>query len=159
MLTRKLGVLFLACLCLCGCATTDVKKILCASRFYVENEDCGGAVAKLPMSGVTVHVFSQPILTEFDIDSAELRDGLGGKILVFRMDERAAYALFSMSVMHASKRVVLECNGEIVGITTFSSSLTDGVIIIYPERTDAELADLMIKINDTAVSVNKIKKS
>lgn len=159
MLTRKLGVFFIACLCLCGCATTDVKKISCTSRFYVANEDCGGAIAKLPMSGVAIHVFSQPIFTEFDIDSAELREGLGGKIIVFRMDERAAYNLFSTSVMHADKRIILECNGEVVGITTFSSSLTDGVIIIYPERTDAELADLVAKINETAAAVKKIKKN
>ena len=152
-------MLFLAFLCLCGCATTDVKKISCTSRFYVENEDCGGAIAKLPISGVEIHVFSQPIFTEFDIDSAELRDGLGGKIIVFRMDERAAYDLFSTSVMHANKRVVLECNGEVVGLTTFSSSMTDAVIIIYPERTDAELADLIAKINDTAAAVKKIKKN
>lgn len=159
MLTRELGIVFLACLFLCGCATTDVKKIACTSRFYVENEDCSGAIAKLPISGVAIHVFSQPILTEFDIECAELREGLCGKIIVFRMDERSVYDLFSTSVMHANKRIILECNGEVVGITKFSSSITDGELIIYPEQSDDELFQLVAKINDTASAVKRIKKN
>lgn len=141
---------------LCGCQSLCNTKRTSSSRFYVESQEAG-VIATLPISRVSVNVFAQPLFTERDIDCIELREGICGNILVFHTNENSTYDLYTASVMHDNKRVVLECSGEIIGMTTFSDAITDGSLIIYPEKSDEELMSLVSHLNTVVAKVKREK--
>lgn len=124
------------------------------ARFYLEARPGGGGITvRLPQSGVTVVISPRPVLVEYDVVHAEVAQVDLGRCLLVQVSPAAARDLYRMSVGSMGRRLVLALNDEIVGAHRIESAITDGVLLVFLETPDEELASVVERLRRTAADL------
>jgi len=122
----------------------------------IETEaDRGALVITLPVSGVRVHTAPKPVITEFDLKSvSEARVDLG-HCVVFHLAPAAARDLYRLTATNIGRRLVLLVNGEPIGARVIDGPVEAGLLFMFVEVPDANLADLVADLNYTTKLIQK----
>ena len=112
------------------------------ARFFLEvrNGDPDGAVP-LPVSGIRVPIDpTSPVLSEGDIAGVRVaRTEHEGLQMIFQLVGGrlgAINAFAQLTTTHQGYRLVMSLNGVPVATTTIKSSVSNGVLVVYPEGLD-----------------------
>ena len=100
----------------------------------------------LPISGSTVRVESKPIVNEFDIINAEMVKVDMGLALMLQLNDTGRRELYRRSVTNKGNRVVLTSNDKAVGTRVLDGAITDGVLYMFVEMNDEELARFVLDL-------------
>ena len=100
----------------------------------------------LPISGSTVRVESKPIVNEFDIINAEMVKVDMGLALMLQLNDTGRRELYRRSVTNKGNRVVLTSNDKAVGARVLDGAITDGVLYMFVEMNDEELARFVLDL-------------
>lgn len=124
------------------------------ARFFLETKprETGLPVA-LPVSGVGVTVAAKPVFSEYDVLKAEVAEVALGRCLWVQLKPAAARDLYRLSVGAQDRRLVLALNDEFVGARRVEGAMADGVILIFLEKPDAELPELVNRLNHTSATI------
>jgi hypothetical protein len=124
------------------------------ARFFIEvrGGDTGVPVL-LPVSGVRITVEAKPVFVEYDVLNAEVAKVDLGDCLMLQLSSSAARDLYRLSVTHLGQRLVLFLNDQPVGVRRIDRPIADGVILIFIERPDADLASLVHRLKRTSEDI------
>ncbi|MBP7140976.1 MAG: hypothetical protein KBA71_03640 [Opitutaceae bacterium] len=126
------------------------------ARFFVESRASEyGRPVTLPQSGVFVSIDPKPVIMEFDITDAEVAEVALGKCLLFRLTPAAARDLYRLTGSAQGRRLVLSLNDQIVGARKIDRPLEDGTILVFVERPDSELPDMVLRLKRTSGEIRK----
>ena len=147
------GLLFLT-----GCQTT--KKIdfdPVVARFYMEMNPSEGynQPVRLPVSGISLAVHPDPVLSETDLVNVDLVKVDLGLCLSFDLDNSAGRDLYRLTVNNQGRRLVLSLNNAPVGIRMIDQPFSTGNILIFVELPDEDLEELVINLKKTTAEVQK----
>jgi hypothetical protein len=146
--------LILVCLGLAGCGSSRRQEPTLAARFYVEAAANEASVpVVLPRSGVRIRVSPKPVLSEYDVTNVAVAEVELGRCLAIGFTAAAGDALLRLSQAHDGRRLVLLIDGEPVGARVLDSSIEPGRLLIFVERTDAELTRLAARLQRSARGV------
>jgi hypothetical protein len=143
---------------LAGCNTTrsvspTPYEPLVARLFLEAKRGEAGIGVTLPRSGLTINVAPRPVLVEYDIVNAEVAQVELGRCLLLQLTPAAARDLYRFSVASLGRRLVLSLNDQVVGARPIDAAIADGVILIFLELPDEELAPLVERLKLTAADV------
>jgi hypothetical protein len=123
-------------------------------RFYLEaGGDTSGTVTVLPRSGVNVTVNAKPVLTEGDIVNVELAQVELGKCLMFQLTPSATRDFYRLSGSHQGRRLVLTINEAPLGARRIDGAIADGVVFIFVETPEEDLARLVDNLKKSSVAL------
>lgn len=130
------------------------------ARFFVESRASElGRPVTLPQSEVFISIDPKPVIMEFDITDAEVAQVAMGKCLLVRLTTAAARDLYRLTGTAPGRRLVLSLNDQIVGARKIDRPLDDGTILIFLEKPDSELPDLVARLKRTSADVrNKLAR-
>lgn len=133
-------------------STRKVEPVSTVARFVIEADAGQPAVnVALPVSGVVLRVQPKPVITEFDIVGVAEAQVEMGRCLAFRLTGSAARDLYRLTGSNIGSRLVLVVDGQPLGARVIDRPIEGGVIFIFAEMPDAELAELVANLNTTAV--------
>ncbi len=161
-LLLHLGGLLLALLYLAGCQSTkqpDSQPLV--ARFYLEvRPGETGVPVQLPRSGVSITVNAKAVFAEYDIRNAEVARVDLGVCLLLQLTPAAARDLYRLSVAQLGRRLVLLLNDAPLGVRLIEQAMPDGVILVFVEIPDPELATLVARLKHTSAGIQSaVKKS
>lgn len=127
------------------------------ARFLVEAPpgDEYAAIVTLPVSRIQVPVKGEAIVSEFDFAAIEMAEVELGKCLVFVLKPTAARAFYQLSASNLGKRLVLVINGEPIGVRRINNPIADGKVYIFLEVTDSKLEELVERLRETNIEIQK----
>lgn len=105
-----------------------------------------GTELTLPISGSTILVESEPIVSEYEIINAEMVKVDMGLALMLEVNDAARRELYRRSVTHMGTRVVFTSNGEAVGARLLDGAITDGRFYTFVEIDDNELGQFVLDL-------------
>lgn len=147
------ALLGLMCLGLAACGSRRAEPPL-AARFYLEAAATEVSTpVVLPRSDVRIKVAPKPVLSEYDVVGVELAEVDLGRCLAFEFTPAAAEALFRLSRAHAGRRLVLLIEGEPVGARVLDESVEAGRLLMFVERSEAELPRLVARLKRSATGL------
>ncbi len=149
------GGLLIGFLCISGCqSATQPDYDPLVARFYLEVPpgEPGGRI-QLPGSGVSITVQGKPVFTEYDVRNAEVAQVELGRCLLLDFTPVAARDLGRLSVAHLGQRLVLFLNGAPVGARRIDREMADGVILIFLETPENDLAAQVARIKRTSTEI------
>lgn len=124
------------------------------ARFFLEAKPREpGLPVALPVSGVGVTVAAKPVFSEYDVLKAEVAEVALGRCLWVQLQPAAARDLYRLSVGAQDRRLVLALNDEFVGARRVEGAMQDGVILIFLEKPDEELPELVNRLNHTSATI------
>ena len=124
------------------------------ARFYLEvRPGETGVPAQLPVSGVSITVSAKPVFVEYDIHDAEVVHVDLGSCLMLRLTPAAARDLYRMSVSNPGRRLVLFLNDTPMGARRIEAAMPDGVLLVFVETPDAELAPMVARLKRTSAEI------
>lgn len=153
-----LGALCLAGLsCGFGCQSVDAPRDYTAmsARFFLEAGNADGTPLTLPQSGVHLSVNSKPVITEGDIVNVELVQVDLGKCLLIQLTPSATRDFYRLSVTHQGRRLVLMVNDQAIGARRIDGAITNGLIYVFVEVPEAELAELVNNLKKSSVAMQR----
>ncbi len=146
---------FASLLILAGCRTPGRDYMPVAARFFLEAASGQGSGVVLPQSGVQLTLSPKPVVTEFDlVDVQEVQVELG-RCLMFRVTTAAARDLYRLTASNQGRRLVLLLNGVALGARRIDGPFEEGVILIFVEAPDRELAELARNLRATSAEVQR----
>jgi hypothetical protein len=116
-----------------------------------------GDTLTLPVSGTQIAVQSEPLVSEFEIVNVELVKVDMGMALLVQVTEKGARALYRGSVTNNGGRVVLTINGNPIGARRLDGAIENGDFYTFVEVDDEELGELVVKIKETLIEIQKKK--
>ncbi|MDR0417969.1 MAG: hypothetical protein LBH08_00845 [Puniceicoccales bacterium] len=147
-----------------SCQTTkDLPKF--DFQFFIEQKSKGddfvwSSTATMPVSHLSIHICSQPILLAGDIESVRITQSNFGKCLIFQLTQRAAIEFYKLSVEGLNRKIVFVFNGKAIGLSMpIRDAKPDGTFVIFPEMEDHELDQLVKDIDDTIVKLRKLREN
>lgn len=120
-----------------------------AARFLLESDAARTMPVVLPVSGVTLRVLPQPVISEFDLRNVELAQVELGRCLLFQLAPGAARDLYRLSATNQGRRLVLLLNDAPLGARVIDQPLEGGELLIFVEVPDTELPGLVERIRRT----------
>jgi hypothetical protein len=143
-----------------GCGDDDVIENASVPRLFVEMRgvnygSLGGEVMTLPVSGTSIAVHGEPLMTEFDIRNVELVKVDMGLALLLQVTPSAARQLYRASVSNMGGRIVLAVNGTAIGARRIDGAIQDGNFYTFVEVDDAELEELVLNIKETLSAIRE----
>lgn len=149
------GGLLIGLLCISGCqSATQPDYDPLVARFYLEVRpgEPGGRI-QLPGSGVGLTIQEKPVFTEYDVRDAEVAQVALGRCLMLEFTPAAARDLGRLAVARSGQRLVLFLNGTPVGARRIDREIADGVILVFLETPEDELAAQVARIKRTAADM------
>ncbi len=123
-------------------------------RFFLETRPGeAGVPLTLPVSRVGVTVAAKPVFVEYDILNAEVARVELGHCLLLQFTPAASRDLYRLSVASVGRRLVLTLNDEPVGARRIEQAISDGTVLVFVERPDAELPGLVARIKRTSADI------
>ena len=127
-----------------------------AMRLYLEARDSEQGIAvQMPLTGTVVAVKAKALFTEADFLNAEVVQVDLGKCLLLQMTPAAARDLYRMTGTNQGSRLVLTGNDVPLGIRRIDRALDEGNLLIFLELPDDELDDLVRRVKQTSLVVQK----
>jgi hypothetical protein len=124
------------------------------ARFYLENRPGeAGVPVQLPVSGVGLTISAKPVIVEYDLVNAEVAHVDLGACLMLQLTPAAARDLYRLSVTSLGRRLVLFLNDAPVGARRIEQAMPDGVILVFVETPDADLAPLVARLKRTSADI------
>lgn len=141
---------------LAGCQTAKPKDYKTMwSRFFLEATAGDGTPLTLPQSNVHVTVNSKPVVTEGDILNVELVQVDLGKALMFQLTGSASRDFYRLSGTNQGRRLVLVVNDLPLGARRIDGAIANGVIYVFPEVPEAEMAELVTNLKKSALALQQ----
>lgn len=145
-----------------GCRKDAVLENALVPRLLIETRNVdygglGGTVVTLPVSGTSIPVQTQPLVSEFDIVNVEMVKVDMGMAMLVQVSPRGARDLYRGSVSNMGGRIVLTVNGNAIGARRIDGAMQDGNFYTFVEVDDAELGQLVLDIKETLVDIQKNK--
>ena len=160
--SRRFNIYLLAVLCValaCGCASDEKKKkkkekeIVTSLRIHLQATDKTTFTKKVtifPNSPIQIMVDQYPLLTDTDVDSAQVVDSLGGFAIVIKFDKRGQWLLDETSSLNLGRYLGIFVQygpdkktqkANWIAAPIISRRISDGALIFTPDVTheDAEL--------------------
>ena len=125
------------------------------ARFFLESTDSGASTVVLPVSGVRVAIGDKPVFTEGDIVAVEIAQVELGRCLAFQLTPSAARDLYRLSGANQGRRLVLMVNDVALGARRLEAPLSEGVLFVFAEVTDAELAVIAVNLKKTSAELQR----
>ncbi len=116
------------------------------------------ASVRMPVSGSTLGVVSEPLVNEFEIVNVELVSVELGMALMFQLNEVGARKLYRASVSNRGSRVVLMVSGVPIGARALDAPIQDGVFFTFTELTDAALEQLVLDLRNTLERIHNKRR-
>jgi len=148
-------VLSLVAAMLAGCQTDGKEpEALTVPRLLIETRGTdyggsGGAMVTLPVSGTSIPVQAEPLVTEFGIENIELVKVDLGLALLVQLDATATRRLYRASVANNGGRIVLAVNGTAIGARRIDGAIHDGNLFTFVEVPDEDLDQLVLDLKET----------
>jgi len=117
----------------------------------------GGQVFTLPVSGTSISVQKEPLVSEFEILNVEMVKVDMGVALLVQVSAKAARDLYRGSVSNMGGRIVLTVNGTPIGARRIDGAFQDGNFYTFVEVDDDELGQLVLDIKATLADIQKKK--
>lgn len=155
---RRFNIYLLAALSLllvCGCASHKKKKekqLVTSLRVHAQAKDNTTFTKKITLfenNPTTISVDQSPLLTDADVDSAQVVDSLGGFAIVIKFGKRGQWLLDEHSSLNLGRYLAIfvqygESKSEKskwIAAPIISRRISDGALIFTPDvsREDAEL--------------------
>jgi hypothetical protein len=155
------GVILLVCLIgLTGCHSAPPPAFEpLVARLYLEvPPGQSGARIQLPISGVTITVQEKPVFTEYDVRNAEVAQVELGRCLMLELTSAAARDLQRLSAARQGQRLVLFLNGAAVGARRLDQVIADGVILVFLETPENDLAAQVARLKRTSAEITAAAK-
>ena len=167
MRRSTLPVLFLALFVFAtfgGCRKAAVLENAMVPRLLIETRGVnygalGGDVVTLPVSGTSIAVQAQPLVSEFEILNVEQVKVDMGMALLVQISPKGARELYRGSVSNMGGRIVLTVNGNAIGARRIDGAIQDGNFYTFVEVDDAELAQLVLDMKETLVHIQNEKNN
>jgi hypothetical protein len=152
----RVAVIMCALLAFAGCQSEsskplerEVKPMI--ARFFLENGPGeAGTTLQLPVSRVAIDVNSKPVLTEYDIAGVNLARVDVGWCLAFQLTPAARRDFYRMTSTVRGRRIVVTLNGLPAGALRLDQVVSDGVLPMFVEVSDAELPEFADRIRKTS---------
>lgn len=140
-----------------GCQSASTKPSApspLVTRFFLETKPGeAGVLVQLPQSGVTVNIAPKPVFVEYDIRNAEMAKVELGHCLMLQLTPAASRDLHRLSAAANGRRLVLSLNDAFLGARRIEQAMTDGVVLVFVERPDGQLPELVERIKHTSVEI------
>lgn len=150
-----IAALLAGALVVTGCRTTKRDYTPVVARFFLESSVGQASGVALPQSGVQLTISPKPVFTEFDIvDVQEVQVELG-RCLMFRLTPAAARDLYRLTASNQGRRLVVLLNGVALGARRIDAPFEEGVILIFVEAPDGELAELARNLRATSAELQR----
>lgn len=159
------AIALLTCLGLAACSSPAGKSAQSpapplVARFFLEAKAGEpGVTVMLPQSGVTLVVSPKPVVVEYDIVNAEVAQVELGRCLLVQLSPAATRDLYRLSVSSVGRRLVLSLNDQFVGARPIEGAMSDGTILTFVERPDAELPDLVGRLKATCAEIAAARRA
>lgn len=150
------GVVLMAVLVVLGtgCSSSRRQEPPVPLRFYLEAAPGEVSVpVVLPRSGSRIFVGSKPVFTEYDVANVDLAEVELGRCLMFELTPTAAQALSRLSSDYEGRRLVLLLDGDPVGARPIDEPLNDGRLLVFIERPDAVLPELVARLKRSVTTL------
>ena len=147
---------------LCGC-NKDKQEVehLLIPRIMVETRGVqygalAGKVAQLPVSGTSIALQKEPLVSEFNIVNVELVKVDMGLALLVQTNEKGARQLYSGTVTNMGGRLVLSVNENAIGARRIDTPIQDGNFYVFVEVNDEELGQLVLDMKESILKLQKL---
>jgi hypothetical protein len=137
----------------CQSAQPPAHQPLVARLFLEVRSGEVGVPLQLPVSGVTIMVGAKPVFMEYDLANAEQAQVELGRCLLLRLNPAATRDLYRLSVASLGRRLVVELNDAPVGARRIEQAMSDGTILVFVEKPDAELPSLVARLKHTSADI------
>ena len=156
-ITLSLFITFISLGLFVGCKK-DKLDDLTVPRLMIESRGMSygginGDVVKLPVSGTTISVQSEPVVNEFDILNVDMVKVDLGMALLIQVGGNGARDLYRTSVTNMGSRIVLMVNGNAIGARRIDGAIQDGNFYTFVELDDEELGQLVLDLKDSLVRI------
>jgi len=140
----------------CGSKSKMKDEDMVMARFLLEaSEGEAFATVTLPVSGVQIAINTKPAVTEFDFTGVELAQSDLGQFIVFNLTGDASRDVYRLTGNNQGKRLVLFIAGKPVGARMIERPFNTGSIAIFAALPEEELPELVKKMNDTSVELQR----
>ncbi|MEI9864515.1 MAG: hypothetical protein WDN00_08175 [Limisphaerales bacterium] len=155
----------------CGCQTEKKKKseakkdVVAALRIHVQADpSVGGSdtVSVLRSTPVSVAVGHDPVLTEANVNTAEVIDTPGGFAVEVHFDDTGALMLEQYSAANPGRHFVIFgqwgdklVNGRWLAAPLITRRISNGVLAFTPDITRQEAEQLVLGLNNVSIKVHK----
>ncbi|WPJ94720.1 hypothetical protein SH580_14895 [Coraliomargarita algicola] len=153
LIFTSLGLLFVGC-------KKDAAENLSVPRLMLETRGVNygsivGDTAVLPVSGMTISIQGEPVVSEFDIRNVELVKVDRGLALLIQVGGQGARDLYRASVTNMGARIVLTVNGNAIGARRIDGAIADGNFYTFVEVDDEEIGPLVIDLKRSLIELQK----
>ncbi len=156
LLAAPLPVLFPA-----GCQSAKPleKPPLIARLFLEVRPGEPGVPLQLPVSKVSIVVGAKPVFVEYDVRNAEVARVDLGHCLLLQFSPAAVRDLYRLSVANVGRRLVLALNDAPVGTHRIERAMTDGEVLVFVEKPDADLPAIVEQLKQTSAAIAAAAKT
>jgi preprotein translocase subunit SecD len=166
--TYLLVMLAAAAVAVCGCQSTSAKmpkNLLSTLRLHVEASlDGTKASESVPVyreKPVWVNVEKVPFLTEANVSSASVVDGVGGYVLRIQFDHDGTVLLEECTAANRGRKMAIfsQFGKDIkdyrwLAAPMINHRITDGILVFTPDATREEAEEIALGLNNVAKKVH-----
>ena len=162
-ITSSLFLLLSSLIFLVGCKEEPLEN-LSVPRLMVEGRGVnygalGADILTLPVSGTSIQVQSEALVSEFDIINVEMVKVEMGIALLVQVSTKGARDLYRGSVSNMGGRIVLTVNGNPIGAWRIDGAIQDGNFYTFVEIDDEEVGQLVLDIKESLVEIQRQKNN
>jgi preprotein translocase subunit SecD len=148
---KTAGYFALAAACLVGCATFGKRPEEVTLRIHEESSSSLPAetfqTVEIPHTDVKLSVSPFPVLTERDVQAAELYDTAGGKAIFLRFDPHGTIVLDEVTTRDRGQYLVIFLNKRPVGSWSVNQRIINGQFLVEGDFTDEEAKKAVEALN------------
>lgn len=111
----------------------------------------------LPISGMTMNVYTQPVVLEGDIVNVELARVQMGLGLLIQLSEIGARQLYRVTGSSQGEKLVLFINDQPVGVRVIDAPMQDGQFFTFVEMRDQALIELFPELKESVRRAQALK--
>ncbi|MEM9226592.1 MAG: hypothetical protein AAGA45_01355 [Verrucomicrobiota bacterium] len=113
----------------------------------------------LPVSEKTFTVFAEPVVPPWNVTNVEaVRVQSGLLALRFYFDREGDRDLYRNSVTNMGRVIVTVVDGQAIGARQIDGALQGGVFYTFTELSEAELMELLPKMQESIQKLNELKR-